>query len=97
VNRSQGCGGNFDPDDIHSRYIEASIGELSIGCLYLPNGNPAPGPEFDYKLAWFKRLQAYERQVLAQRRPFVLAGDFNVMPTELEVYPRGTLSLSTSL
>src|SRR4051812_20320679 len=47
------------PDDTHSRYIEAKVGELIVGCLYLPNGNPAPGPKFDYKLAWFKRLNAY--------------------------------------
>src|SRR4051812_44832942 len=45
-----------DPDDTHSRYLEAQVGELLIGCLYLPNGNPAPGPKFDYKLAWFQRL-----------------------------------------
>jgi exodeoxyribonuclease-3 len=75
-----------DPDDSHSRYIEAAIDGLLIGCLYLPNGNPAPGPKFDYKLAWFKRLQQYSAKLLKLDAPVVLAGDFNVMPTELDVY-----------
>ncbi len=75
-----------DPDDAHSRYIEASVNGLRVGCLYLPNGNPAPGPKFDYKLAWFTRLNAYARKLLAAKGPVVLAGDFNVMPTELDVY-----------
>jgi exodeoxyribonuclease-3 len=75
-----------DPDDLHSRYIEARIGALTVGCLYLPNGNPAPGPKFDYKLTWFARLNAYARKQLAKGTPFILAGDFNVMPTDLDVY-----------
>lgn len=75
-----------DPDDIHSRYIEAQIGKLTVGCLYLPNGNPAPGPKFDYKLTWFARLNAHANSMLAKAKPFVLAGDFNVMPTDLDVY-----------
>jgi exodeoxyribonuclease-3 len=78
-----------DPDDSHSRYIEAAIDGLLIGCLYLPNGNPAPGPKFDYKLAWFKRLQQYSAKLLKLDAPVVLAGDFNVMPTELDVYKPG--------
>jgi exodeoxyribonuclease-3 len=57
-----------------------------IGCLYLPNGNPAPGPKFDYKLRWFERLTAYAAELLATGAPVVLAGDFNVMPTEIDVY-----------
>ncbi|MGE0724420.1 MAG: exodeoxyribonuclease III [Alphaproteobacteria bacterium] len=75
-----------DPDDSHSRYIEAAVGGLAIGCLYLPNGNPAPGPRFDYKLRWFDRLRRHARKLLALDAPVVLAGDFNVMPTELDVY-----------
>lgn len=75
-----------DPDDVHSRYIEAAVDGLVIGCLYLPNGNPAPGPKFDYKLAWFKRLTAHAKKLLATGEPVVLVGDYNVMPTELDVY-----------
>jgi exodeoxyribonuclease-3 len=75
-----------DPDDCHSRYLEAAIGGLIIGCLYLPNGNPAPGPKFDYKLRWFERLLSYAHSLLNSGAPVVLAGDFNVMPMELDVY-----------
>jgi exodeoxyribonuclease-3 len=75
-----------DPDDTHSRYVEAAIGGLIVGCLYLPNGNPAPGPKFDYKLRWFERLTDYAQSLLGSGAPVVLAGDFNVMPTELDVY-----------
>lgn len=75
-----------DPADMHSRYIEAIVNKMVIGCLYLPNGNPAPGPKFDYKLNWFKRLSAHAKKLLAQDVPVMLIGDFNVMPTELDVY-----------
>jgi exodeoxyribonuclease-3 len=75
-----------DPDDAQSRYIEAAVGGILIGCLYLPNGNPAPGPKFDYKLRWFGRLLAHASELLALDVPAVLAGDFNVMPTDLDVY-----------
>jgi len=75
-----------DPDDAHSRYIEAAVNGVLIGCLYLPNGNPAPGPKFDYKLRWFDRLATHATELLATGMPVVLAGDFNVMPTELDVY-----------
>jgi len=75
-----------DPDDAHSRYIEAAVDGILIGCLYLPNGNPAPGPRFDYKLRWFDRLAAHAAELLATGMPIVLAGDFNVMPTDLDVY-----------
>jgi exodeoxyribonuclease-3 len=75
-----------DPDPSHSRYIEAEINGIVIGCLYLPNGNPAPGPKFDYKLAWFDALIDYAATLLARDVPVILAGDFNVMPTELDVY-----------
>jgi exodeoxyribonuclease-3 len=84
VERRRGLPG--DPEDIHSRYIEAEIGDLVIGCLYLPNGNPAPGPRFDYKLSWFDRLAKHAKKLLANKSPVVLAGDYNVMPTDLDVY-----------
>ena len=64
-----------DPDDTHSRYIEAAIDGMIVGCLYLPNGNPAPGPKFDYKLRWFDRLTEYAKNLLATGDPVVLAGD----------------------
>jgi exodeoxyribonuclease-3 len=73
-------------DDLHSRYIEAAVNGVLIACLYLPNGNPAPGPKFDYKLRWFERLTAHAATLLASGAPVVLAGDFNVMPTDLDVY-----------
>jgi exodeoxyribonuclease-3 len=75
-----------DPEDVHSRYIEAMVDGILIGCLYLPNGNPAPGPKFDYKLKWFERLTAHAAGLLASDTPVVLTGDYNVMPTELDVY-----------
>lgn len=73
-----------DPDDTHSRYIEAAVAGVMIGCLYLPNGNPWPGPKFDYKLKWFKRFQDHARELLATGLPVVLAGDYNVIPTDLD-------------
>lgn len=75
-----------DPDDVHSRYIEARVGGILVGCLYLPNGNPAPGPKFDYKMKWFERLTTHAAGLLASGDPVVLTGDYNVMPTELDVY-----------
>src|ERR1700737_3175446 len=75
-----------DPTDIHSRYIEAAVDGVLIGCLHMPNGNPAPGPKFDYKLRWFERLTAHAADLLATGAPVVLGGDYNVMPTDLDVY-----------
>ena len=75
-----------DPEDSHSRYIEANVKGLVIGCLYLPNGNPVPGPKFDYKLQWFKRLTSHAADLLNSGKPVVLTGDYNVMPTEMDVY-----------
>ncbi len=75
-----------DPDDLHSRYIEAIVNDIIIGCLYLPNGNPAPGPKFDYKLKWFERLTTHAAELFASGKPVVLTGDYNVMPTEMDVY-----------
>jgi exodeoxyribonuclease-3 len=71
-----------DPDDTHSRYIEAVVDSITVGCLYLPNGNPAPGPKFDYKLQWFRRLNRHAATLLDRGGPVVLAGDYNVIPTE---------------
>lgn len=84
IERRRGLPG--DPEDLHSRYIEAEIGDLLIACLYLPNGNPAPGPKFEYKLRWFDRLQRRAKTLLETDAPVVLAGDYNVMPTDLDVY-----------
>lgn len=75
-----------DPEDLQSRYIEAMVNNIVIGCLYLPNGNPAPGPKLEYKLGWFERLHLHAEQLLSFDLPVILAGDFNVMPTELDVY-----------
>jgi exodeoxyribonuclease-3 len=75
-----------EADDLHSRYIEASVGNVVVGCLYLPNGNPVPGPRFEYKLRWFERLIRHSTALLAERGRTVLAGDFNVIPTDLDVY-----------
>jgi exodeoxyribonuclease-3 len=75
-----------DDDDMHSRYIEAAVDGLLIGCLYAPNGNPAPSEKFAFKLSWFERLIAHTAELLSTGAPIVLAGDFNVIPTELDVY-----------
>jgi exodeoxyribonuclease III len=75
-----------DTEDLHSRYLEAEIGGIVVACLYLPNGNPAPGPKFEYKLRWLDRLEEHAKTLLANRIPSVLVGDFNVIPTELDVY-----------
>jgi exodeoxyribonuclease-3 len=75
-----------DPEDLQSRYLEASIGDLLVGCLYLPNGNPAPGPKFDYKLRWIERFSRYAAGLIERKCPVVLAGDYNIIPTELDVY-----------
>lgn len=76
-----------DPADPQSRYIEAAVNGVLIGCIYLPNGNPQPGPKFDYKLAWFERLIAHAAELCAMGVPAVLAGDYNVVPTDQDIYP----------
>jgi exodeoxyribonuclease-3 len=79
-----------DDSDLHSRYIEAAVNGILIGCLYLPNGNPQPGPKFDYKLAWLERLISHAAGLLDQ--PAILAGDYNVVPTDFDIYnPRSWL------
>jgi exodeoxyribonuclease-3 len=76
-----------DPGDSHSRYIEAAVKGLVVGCLYLPNGNPQPGPKFDYKLKWMDRLREHAAGLVKSGHPVVLAGDYNVVPTdELDIY-----------
>jgi exodeoxyribonuclease-3 len=76
-----------DPSDQQSRYIEAAVQGILIGCIYLPNGNPQPGPKFSYKLAWFERLKVHAAELHAAGLPVVLAGDFNVVPTDADIYP----------
>jgi exodeoxyribonuclease-3 len=81
-----------DKDDKQSRYIEAAIEGMVVGCLYLPNGNPQPGPNFEYKLAWFERLIEYSAALLESEHPVILAGEFNVVPTDFDIYnPRSWL------
>jgi exodeoxyribonuclease-3 len=75
-----------DPDDTHSRYIEATAHGLVVGCLYLPNGNPQPGPKFEYKLKWFERLIEHAKKLYGAKEPVVLAGDYNVVPTDFDIY-----------
>src|SRR5262245_27374988 len=84
VERRRGLPG--DPDDCHSRYIEASVRDIVVASIYLPNGNPQPGPKFDYKLAWFQRLIEHSQGLYEAQRPAVLAGDFNVVPTDFDIY-----------
>jgi exodeoxyribonuclease-3 len=76
-----------DQADTQARYIEAAVSGILVGCLYLPNGNPQPGPKFAYKLAWAARLAAHAASLLAAGVPVVLAGDYNVVPTEADIYP----------
>ena len=83
-----------DPDDHQARYIEAAVNGILIACIYLPNGNPQPGPKFDYKLAWFERLIRHADSLVAAGVPAVLAGDYNVIPTAQDIYP--TRSLDTN-
>lgn len=75
-----------DPTDKQSRYIEAAIGGVLIGCLYAPNGNPRPGPKFKYKLAWLERLRKHAAKLIKDDVPAILAGDYNVVPTPFDIY-----------
>ena len=75
-----------DPADEQSRYIEAAVNGLIVGCLYLPNGNPQPGPKFHYKLAWMERLILHAAELWKSGHPVVLAGDYNVVPTDFDIY-----------
>ena len=75
-----------DTSDTQARYLEAAVHGIVVACLYLPNGNPQPGPKFDYKLAWFERLIAHAAGLYASGHPVALAGDFNVVPTDEDIY-----------
>jgi exodeoxyribonuclease-3 len=75
-----------EPEDEQSRYLEAVVNNITIGCLYLPNGNPAPGPKLEYKMRWFDRLSKRAAELIKKDEPVVLTGDYNVMPTEKDVY-----------
>jgi len=75
-----------DSTDKQSRYLEAAVGGVVVACLYLPNGNPWPGPKFDYKMAWFERLNQHAKTLIDTGHPVVLAGDFNVVPTDSDIY-----------
>ena len=76
-----------DPADTQARYIEAAVQGVIVTSLYAPNGNPQPGPKFDYKLAWHRRLDAHARELYGAGVPVVLAGDYNVVPTDFDIYP----------
>jgi exodeoxyribonuclease-3 len=80
IERRRGLPG--DPDDTHSRYLEADVHGITVASIYLPNGNPQPGPKFQYKLAWFERLIEHAATLQGSARPVVLAGDYNVVPTD---------------
>ena len=79
------------PDDHQARYIEAAVNGVLITSIYLPNGNPQPGPKFDYKLAWFERLIAHAAELMKAAVPVILAGDYNVVPTPQDIYPTRSL------
>jgi len=76
-----------DPSDVQARYLEAAVNGVLVACLYAPNGNPQPGPKFDYKLAWLDRLIRHAHDLRTSGVPVVLAGDFNVVPTPADIYP----------
>lgn len=84
IERQRGLAG--EPEDEQSRYLEAEVNGVIIASIYLPNGNPQPGPKFDYKLRWIDRLAARARVLLAEERPVVLAGDYNVIPNDDDTY-----------
>ena len=75
-----------DDTDRHARYIEAAVDGVLVASIYLPNGNPQPGPKFDYKLAWFERLLDHAQHLRAGPHRAILAGDFNVVPTDADIY-----------
>ena len=84
IERQRGLAG--DPEDAHSRYLEVDVDGLTVASIYLPNGNPQPGPKFDYKLAWMDRLRDRALALLAEERPAVLAGDYNVIPNDDDTF-----------
>jgi exodeoxyribonuclease-3 len=84
IERQRGLAG--EPEDEHSRYLEVEIGDLIVASIYLPNGNPQPGPKFDYKIRWIERLATRARDLLAEERCVILAGDYNVIPNDDDTY-----------
>lgn len=80
-----------DAEDVQARYLEADVSGVRIGCIYLPNGNPQPGPKFDYKLAWMKRLQAHAQQLQTLEIPVALVGDYNVIPHDRDIWSNKAL------
>ncbi|GGA41291.1 exodeoxyribonuclease III [Sphingomonas psychrolutea] len=84
IERQRGLAG--EPEDEHSRYLEAEVDGVTIASLYLPNGNPQPGPKFEYKLRWIDRLRARALELLAEETPVVLAGDYNVIANDDDTY-----------
>lgn len=76
-----------DPSDTQARYVEAAINGIVVASIYAPNGNPQPGPKFDYKLAWMERLRRHATNLRRTGAPVVFAGDFNVAPADLDIYP----------
>ncbi|MEO7247680.1 MAG: exodeoxyribonuclease III [Novosphingobium sp.] len=91
VEVQRGLGG--EPEDDHSRYLEADVFGIRVCCLYLPNGNPQPGPKFDYKLRWLERLQRRMRAVLAEEVPAIVLGDFNVIPEDKDVWAPAAMAM----
>src|SRR5687767_11051806 len=81
-----------DPDDTHSRYIEAEVGDVVVASIYLPNGNPVGTEKFDYKLKWMERLRIHAAELLAGERPAVLAGDYNVIPEDRDTFSRRAMA-----
>ncbi len=86
VTKGLPCLTEYDKADEHARYIEATVAGFRVGSIYLPNGNPCPGPKFDYKLAWMKRLHSRAQALFEEEIPAVLAGDYNVMPQDIDCY-----------
>lgn len=86
VQRGLGIPGPGDSDEEQARYLEADVGGIRVACIYLPNGNPQPGPKFDYKLAWMERLRARMAEIWAEEVPAVILGDFNVIPEDNDVW-----------
>jgi len=75
-----------EPEDDHSRYLEADVSGVRIACIYLPNGNPRPGPKFDYKLRWMKRLHTRMQEIAAEEVPAIVLGDYNVIPEDKDIW-----------
>jgi exodeoxyribonuclease III len=80
-----------DDEDVQSRYLEADISGVRVGCIYLPNGNPLPGPKFDYKLAWMRRLRVHAAELMKLEIPVALVGDYNVIPSDRDIWSKSAM------